>query len=370
MQNYSTANYNTTQCDAPTTQDNSRAFKELKLQGYTDGLVHSIQRNRDNFPLRIWVVDNSYSMTKFDGHSLQPSKTCHRVVATDCTRWDEIVSTVNYHAKTSALLEAPTAFRLLNAASDGTEEFGVAQCGPQHTSEDLQNVLDTMRRVRPNGRTPLTERVTEIAVRIESMKEDLRSRGQKVAIILATDGLPTDRTGRSTQAEKAAFQNALRRLEGLPVWVVIRLCTDDDAVVDFYNNIDSHLELSLDVLDDFYAEAQEVYEHNKWLNYALPLHRMREMGFYHKLFDLIDERPLTRDELPEFFRLLYGADALDGLPDPQLEWKKFLERLTVVTKTQPMQWNPVKKRLTPWVRIEALDRAYGPRGFKKLLMLG
>merc|ERR1712025_749097 len=114
-------------------------------------------------------------------------------------------------------------------------------------------------------------------------------------------------------------------------------------------------------IDDFAGEAEEVYEHNKWLNYALPLHRMREMGFYHKLFDLLDERPLTKDELSDFFRLLYGADVLDGLPDPQLDWAGFLKRINAVTGCHSNQYNPVKKRATPWVRVEKLDQIYGER---------
>lgn len=116
------------------------------------------------------------------------------------------------------------------------------------------------------------------------------------------------------------FKNALHSLEGLPVWLVIRLCTNDEDVVEFYNNIDGQLEFSLDVLDDFLAEAKEVYEHNKWLNYALPLHRMREMGFYHNLFDLIDERPYTKDELPAFFQILYGPDVLDTTQKSIQSW--------------------------------------------------
>jgi len=191
------------------------------------------------------------------------------------------------------------------------------------------------------------------------MKDQLFSKGHKVAIVLATDGLPTDRYGGTSWQARNEFKQALRSLESLPIWVVIRLCTDDDEVVDFYNNIDNELELSIDVLDDFVAEAKEVYEHNKWLNYALPLHRMREMGFYHKLFDLIDERSLTRDELRDFFHLLYGADALDSLPDPQVDWDRFLDRIAQITRSQNLQWNPIFKRMMPWVDIRKLDRKFG-----------
>jgi hypothetical protein len=32
--------------------------KELKGQGYTDGLIKAIARNNNQFPLRIWIIDN------------------------------------------------------------------------------------------------------------------------------------------------------------------------------------------------------------------------------------------------------------------------------------------------------------------------
>ena len=105
-----------------------------------------------------------------------------------------------------------------------------------------------IRKARPGGCTPLTDHILAIHAEIEAMLPELRARGQKVAVIIATDGLPTDDQGYGDKAHQDQFVNALRVLEGLPVWVVIRLCTDEEDVVSFYNDLDQLLELSMEVL--------------------------------------------------------------------------------------------------------------------------
>eukprot|EP00957_Ditylum_brightwellii_P169270 12883393-Ditylum_brightwellii.AAC.1 len=144
--------------------------------------------------------------------------------------------------------------------------------------------------------------------------------------------------------ETEDFVRAMRSLEGLPVWIVIRLCTDEEDIVDFYGDLDDQLELSLDVLDDFEAEAKEVYEHNKWLNYGLPIHRMRELGFNDRVFDLIDERPLMKGELRQFFFLLFGEENFDGIPDPSIDWPGFVSDIERLLAMEDRQWDPVKKQ--------------------------
>lgn len=93
-------------------------------------------------------------------------------------------------------------------------------------------------------------------------------------------------------------------------------------MVEYYNELDGQLELSLEVLDDFLEEAKEIYQHNPWLNYALPLHRLREMGYHDRVFDMMDERPFTHEELRSFCStlLVHGTNSSDNLPDPSADW--------------------------------------------------
>ena len=133
-----------------------------------------------------------------------------------------------------------------------------------------------------------------------------------------------------------------------------------------YNKLDAELD-TLDVLDDYHAEAAEVCQHNPWLNYALIIHRMREMGQSSELFDLLDERTLTRDELAEFCQLIFGTPEERGegdrpLPDPNRDWQGFLDRIQEWQKDENLQFNPRTKKMAPWVDVDFLSLfSYVPR---------
>merc|ERR1711920_575056 len=216
-------------------------------------------------------------------------------------------------------------------------------------------------RVRPSGLTPLTDHIREIHTIISSMQSSLQAQGNRVVVVLATDGLPTNAFAETTDYVKEEFVQSLRSLEGLPVWLVIRLSTDEEEVVDFYNSLDDQLELSMDVLDDFCWEAKEIYEHNDWLNYGLPLHRLREMGFHDRVLDMIDERPLTKSEIRNFCLLLFGIEKCDGLPDPSIDWNGFMNMLKQLLSQEELQWDPMKQKPMPWIDLRKLDKRYGEK---------
>jgi len=337
-----------------------KQFTELIREGYSTGLARALVENVDTFDFRFWVVDNSGSMLIGDGHRYVPTgKGDGSLKAVPSTRWAEITDTVRYHAQMAALLDSPTIFQLLNNPNLRTtpQRFSVCEHGETYAASEVAEANNIMRKVSPSGVTPLTQHIWDIQQHISAMANDLRKKGKKVALILATDGLPTDEHGCGGQEITNAFVRALRSLEGLPIWIVIRLCTDEDAVTEFYNSLDDELELSLEVVDDYKGEAQEVYQQNKWICYGMPLHRCRELGYHNRLFDLIDERPLTKEEVRSFCCLLFGIEE-DHLPDPVVNFDGFLKAVKIRLQTEQLQWNPMKKKMTPWILTTELKKAY------------
>lgn len=238
----------------------------------------------------------------------------------------------------------------------------VADNPEMDVTTQAHDAIQWINQTRPAGVTPLTHHVQEIQREVTNLAPTLRANGQRVVVCICTDGMPSDDAGYGGPEHQRAFVEALRSLEGLPVWIIVRLCTDEDEVVEFYNNLDGQLELSIEVLDDFREEAKEVHQENPWLNYGLPIHRMRENGYHDRVFDLMDERALTKTELRDFFLILFGRDKFDGVADPNLDWKGFYKDIKRLTKNEKHTWNPITKRLDPWVDYHQMNAMYGEFG--------
>mmetsp|Transcript_5233 Transcript_5233/g.11191 ORF Transcript_5233/g.11191 Transcript_5233/m.11191 type:complete len:104 (-) Transcript_5233:875-1186(-) len=98
------------------------------------------------------------------------------------------------------------------------QKFSVCELGEASADEDVRNAANIIKKVRPTGVTPLTQHIWEIQENIARMAPELRRRDKKVALVLATDGLPTDGQGYGGNDVTDEFIKALRSLEGLPVW--------------------------------------------------------------------------------------------------------------------------------------------------------
>jgi len=142
----------------------------------------------------------------------------------------------------------------------------------------------------------------------------------------------------------------------LPVFLVIRLCTDEDDVVAFYNRIDEEEELPLEVIDDLESEAQEICDKgNDWLTYSPMIHMIREGGTFVKLFDLLDERKLN----PLEARLLAGhlLQLEDWAPLPLSDVKEFTNKAADYLQKMEKVYDPLQRRMKPSIDMRKLRQA-------------
>ncbi len=206
-----------------------------------------------------------------------------------CSRWKELITALQFHAEVAHRGCIPSEFRFLNAASPLQIGYDVSQ--PADNFEVLRGLLNDG---SPGGGTPLCRHINEIAAIIRQRAPALLAAGKKAVIVIATDG----------EASDGDVRDALRPLKDLPVWIVLRFCTDEDRIVNLWNSIDSELELNMDVIDDFFGEAEEIHKVNPWLTYGEPLHRLREFGITLRELDKIDEQVLSADDFVRICKLM------------------------------------------------------------------
>ena len=322
----------------------------LRRDGFPRGLAEEMMRTKMFCPLRYWLIDNSGSMKKKDGRRMGNGGGGHE----KCSRWEELRDSIAFHSKLADVVGWDTEFRLINDPKDGTEQ--VVRIGAMKSGATVRNsrragsqsgvaALKASMNSEPRGKTPLCANLRAVHRELTSKAELLRVNGCKAIIVIATDGKPTD----------GDLGMVLKTFESLPVWVVVRLCTDEEDVVEYWNEVDERLDVGMDVLDDFEGEAQEVAEHNPWVNYSPPLHLAREGGLHRRAFDLLDERLLTPFEMWHFMQLLFGWSK--G-PDPVKHWDEFQKRVRLSVETEGVTWDPAKGKDAPWVYMRKFASEY------------
>lgn len=347
-------------------------LQNLIDSGVPAGLARLILEEDRQIALRIFLLDNSGSTSHPDGQYLEPAPSnggkpgmmCLR----QCTRWEEIVHLSMEQAKWNLLLGTPCEFVLLNPLARGEQlEPGVDYQRIDTALSACESQLEALRSMLsltgPRGVTPLTDRLKKIRARLRPEAPELARRGQRVVLVLATDGLPTStRSAQSGDSERRELVRELRTLSlELPMHIVVRLCTNDDSVAAFYNDLDGEEELELEVIDDMVGEARELRKvGNRWITYSPLVHRMREGGTLMKLFDLLDERRLTPLEVCMLCQLL-AREAVDDTPLPgdAVELMRALrERLPHLS----LVYDPLRSCMMPPVLVDEVARALLPGG--------
>jgi len=318
---------------------------------FPPGLLRSMQASAQALPLRIWVVDNSGSMNAPGGSKVVESG--GKMARVNVSRWAELGDSVAVAGEISACLGVRTDFNLLNPTPSG-QFFSVGYDDgalniPAGTPCDLMHLKSVMQE-SPRGRTPLTEAVQKIIHSVAPSADALRARGQQVAVVIATDGLPNN---------PQSFLSALQQLQQLPVWVIVRLCTDQPDVCEYWCGLDKQLEAPLEVLDDLVGEAHEIAAVSPWLTYGPPLHYAREFGCKHKLFDLLDETRLLPSQAKELLELILGCKPL---PEPELSMPDFLRAIEAEQAHVPRVFNPRKMEPMPWFDPKAFGKGGGGGG--------
>lgn len=178
-------------------------------------------------------------------------------------------------------------------------------------------------------------------------------------LTIVTDGLPTSpNNGQCSNRDKSDFVQELRAFSSsFNSFIVIRLATDDDSTVDYYNKIDEELELPLDILDDLSGEAKEVHAcGNGWFAYTPIIHRIREGGSLDKIFDLLDERALKVPEIAKFLELLFRGPDDEVFPrDPKELFKVAQE----AAASAPRVFNGRLGRMSEVIDLKLLRKALG-----------
>ena len=313
-----------------------------------EGLLEQFRISASEFAMRYWIIDNSGSMQLTDGHRLVTSG--GRTALVSSSRWAELCDSLEFHSKLAAHLYAPTEFRVLNEPAGVPSVIHVGYGDPQKELEKMNALM----RTSPLGRTPLCHRIREVIAEIRQREPELRASGKRALVVIASDGEPSD----------GDVEMALRPLAQLPVFVVLRLCTEEDNVVAFWNQVDADLEISLEVLDDPVSEGHEVHDHAPYLTYALPLHRLREWGTSVKLLDVLDERHLTLGEVLDLVRFLFGTDdvAVQKLPHPEVNWRGFVNGLDNIQRhdrNHGKVYDPLRRKHSHWIHMHILNRHFG-----------
>ena len=246
--------------------------------GWPAGLIDTVVSSKNHIASRFVVVDNSRSMLNEDGHKLVDTDGC--IVSINCTRWKEVSDCIRVMATLANAIQAPTEFRLLNNSDPVVVGQGIDD------DANLAQLLASLE-VEPSGQAPICRQISEIVKEITALEEDLYAAGKIAVVVIVTDG----------QSSDGSLAEAMKPLEGLPVALIVRLCTTNRDIINYWQVLDAEIDLDCLILNDCAIEAARIQKFNSWLTYGEALLRVREFGVDMPILDSLDFTELSQSEI-------------------------------------------------------------------------
>ena len=146
----------------------------------------------------------------------------------------------------------------------------------------------------PRADSPICKAVNEVVIKMRAMEDELRESGKKALLIILTDGASSD----------GDVVAALKQLEGMPIQIIIRVSSDDNVVIEYWNDVNTSIDVNVIVLDEIEHEGVQIEEVNSWLTYGPALHRAREYGAVLPFLDNVDYCQLSQEEIISTVQML------------------------------------------------------------------
>jgi hypothetical protein len=278
--------------------------EKLEHLGFSNNMINKTVEDFTNPNHNYFVVyDNSGSMNYHDGKKIDAKGNI-----THCTRIEEARSNMEYFIDNAEISYNPVRFCFF----DGK----IIEINESSTANTKVEIIEKINKI-PLGKTPLCAVITSIFNKINIIEDkNNNDNNNKYILTIITDGVPSD------GELKDILLNPIHSKILNKINFIIRLCTNEESITKYWNEIDEDLEISLDVLDDLIGERKEIEKKNKWLSYPSSLHLMR-LHSIDPIIDRLDEKSLSLSDISKVCELILD----ESLPDPNISIDEFKSKI-------------------------------------------
>lgn len=233
------------------------------------------------------LLDTSGSMRTCDGKKIGQNDYIYK-----CTRIEEARVSMEYLVDIARTSYNPIGFYFF----DGS----IIEIKNSSSNECLNKIKNKINE-EPEGLTPLCYVLTSILDKINFIDDNKDKNINKYIVTIITDGCASD-----GNLNNIIFDKKYKKILG-KINFVINLCTDDNEICKYWNELDTNPELKLDIVDDFLSESEQIKKKNSFLNYNMSLHLYR-LHIIDSIVDMLDEQTLYLTDIKYICKLLIDND--------------------------------------------------------------